>query len=147
MTEDQAELDRRRRRRTDLVWAVSYLVLVVALVGLAAYTRSVDQAAQRCIGRVVESNTLASQAKTEAADRRDNAELTMLEAMRHAVAAGDYLDRVAYATASLVLEDEIRRVLTIRQANPVPNYDRYCRDTAAATPPAPSTPAGADKAG
>lgn len=119
------------------IWAVSYLVLVLALTSLAVYTRGVDQAWRECIPPVVKQNTEASQAARKAADRRDYAELRRLEANRHLVAgyasgvpANAEDVRIAandYVLASLETEAELRRTIATRKANPLPDFEDLCR--------------------
>lgn len=121
---------------TARIWALSYLMLVVALVSLTVYTRGVDQAWRQCIPPVVKQNTEANQAARDAADRKDRSELRRLEANRHLVAG--YAQGVPattaevrnaandYVLASLETERELRRVMAARKANPLPDYQDVC---------------------
>lgn len=122
---------------TSRIWAVSYLVLVFALVSLAVYTRGVDQAWRECIPPVVKQNTEASQAAREAANRKDRSELERLEAMRHIVQlripgnrpptdAETLAYAAAYDQASREYEAELRRVLRVRAENPLPDFEDLC---------------------
>lgn len=131
--------------RTEWVWAVSFLMLVTALVGLAVYTLRADRATEACIARVALTNVESAQARTAADDRKDRAELRRLEAMRHIVelrvtapdaapapgaAAKAFAFARAYDLASLEYEAELRKVIAVRKAHPVRSYKRFCRDTA-----------------
>ena len=121
---------------TARIWAVSYLLLVVSLVSLAVYTRGVDQAWRQCIPPVVKQNTEANQAARDAATRKDRAELRRLEALRRLVIlyaggvpadAGEVLNAANdHTLASLEVEDELRRVLTVRADNPLPDFEDQC---------------------
>lgn len=121
---------------TQRIWAISYLLLVFALVSLAVYTRGVDQAWRECIPPVVKQNTESNAAARAAADRKDRAELRRLAANRHLVsgyaggvpATAEDVRKAAqdYIAASLVTEAELRRTIATRQANPLPDFEDVC---------------------
>lgn len=140
--ERRADAKAQTHQRTEWVWATSYLLLVVSLISLTFYTRSIDQAGQACINRVVQSNTLTSENRLAAATEKDTAELERLSAEGALVASmlpeNAGYDPVPSARALLLAIDtlivELNDVIATRKANPVPNYENYCRDTAEATP-------------
>lgn len=137
---------------TDRIWATAYLLLVVAIVSLAVYTRGVDQAWRECIPPIVKESTASNQARTVAANKKDQAdldriwaELEQLAAERNALrprlpggrppTAAD-LERLAdeYEVASLEYErqlndlyDSIEAAMEVRRANPTPNFDALCK--------------------
>lgn len=125
---------------TQRIWAISYLMLVVALIGLAAYTRQVDQATQECIGRVVRANIESSQMRSGAAEKRDAALVGSKRALRELIrlrviegigdspavqdAAQDYLVQTQrFIDASAELDQA-------REDNPIPKFENYCQETA-----------------
>lgn len=124
---------------TARIWAVSYLALVAALIGLAIYTRTVDQETQACIANVVRENSISSTARSAAAQRKDNAERDQLQAMRDIIRlrlpeARNSSDVEVLNAASRYLEansdylDASRELQMARAHNPIPKFDNYCQN-------------------
>lgn len=109
---------------TNRIWAIGFIVQVLALVSLAVYTRGVDQAWRECIPPVVKQNTESNQAARDAANRRDRADIRRLEAWERVIE--EDAPQSEYLKASKAYKAQIRRAIRIRAANPIPDFDKLC---------------------
>lgn len=109
------------------IWAVSYLLLVVALVGLAAFTFKSQESTQTCIGLVIQS-------RSQSANSKDRAELALVEARRvildrlSVLQVPTWEERHAYDVAERRYVKTLHRVLSVRK---VTEPKRFCRDAGA----------------
>lgn len=107
---------------TPRIWAISYLLLVIAVAGLAVYARSVDLTTEQCIARVIELRSVPANAK-------DRAELRLVKARRPIVLAAatgvppTAAESAEYKAAERAYEETLAYTLNVRnQTRP----DRYC---------------------
>lgn len=121
------------------IWAVSYLILVVAIVALAGYARAVDHSTQDCVGRVVRLYTESQQARSEAAETRDAALVGSKRALRElirlrvieGVADSPEVQRSAkrYLAETQRFIDASAELDRARAANPLPDYRTFCHSS------------------
>lgn len=108
--------------KSTTIWALSYLLLVAGLIGLAGYTRHIDLTTQECIARVV-------QLRSGPANVKDRAELRLIKARRPMVLAAAHdkkptaVQELEYRRAERHYERTLQRTLVVREQTAP---ERYC---------------------